>query len=375
VGLCVLVVAPAASLASFASSDGRTLEYHAYDGEANMFTLHVERDPGPGGTATGLRLTDAGAAIVPGAGCQPDDPHIVTCPFTTGPPTGVDIDLGDGDDTSVGLGAPAGFGTTGGLPRGGPGDDHFTVAPTRFERDGGLINGGADGGPGNDLLTGIEGNDTFFGGPGDDVLIGAAGSDSLGGGEGQDELHAGPGADHVNGGSGDDRLFVGEGDLVVGGLGKDTVRLLGLAPMTVICGAGEDSVLGDPQAGVSREGPWLSQTCERFSTTSKDVPSIALSPQPIRASAAGRLVLRIPCPARVMRCRGLLTLSRGRAPFHCLSKRSFEISAGSRPVALSLCGRLADLARKRRVRLRAHVVVTGEFGTLPLTWRFGIRLR
>ena len=67
----------------------------------------------------------------------------------------------------------------------------------------------ADGGAGNDSLTGAEEQDTFFGGPGNDALTGGGGNDLL---DGQD---------------GDDTLLArdGYGDLVRGGLGTDSAQV------------------------------------------------------------------------------------------------------------------------------------------------------
>jgi Ca2+-binding RTX toxin-like protein len=44
----------------------------------------------------------------------------------------------------------------------------------------------SDGGEGNDVLVGSDGNDVLFGGNGDDVLIGRPGLDVLDGGDGDD---------------------------------------------------------------------------------------------------------------------------------------------------------------------------------------------
>ena len=44
----------------------------------------------------------------------------------------------------------------------------------------------ADGGPGDDVLIGGDGNDILTGGPGDDVLIGGPGTDIIDGGDGDD---------------------------------------------------------------------------------------------------------------------------------------------------------------------------------------------
>lgn len=86
---------------------------------------------------------------------------------------------------------------------GGGGNDMFTVAQ---EGSGLLVI--ADGGPGNDELSGANEADSFFGGSGNDMLTGGGGSDLLDGGEGDDRLFARDGA----------------GDLVRGGVGTDSAQ-------------------------------------------------------------------------------------------------------------------------------------------------------
>src|SRR6185436_3704683 len=66
----------------------------------------------------------------------------------------------------------------------------------------------ADGGDGNDTLTGAAEADTFFGGAGNDTLTGGGGPDLLDGQDGNDNLLARDGA----------------GDLVRGGLGTDSAQ-------------------------------------------------------------------------------------------------------------------------------------------------------
>ena len=86
---------------------------------------------------------------------------------------------------------------------GGGGDDQLTVSPGL---PGLLVT--ADGGSGNDSLTGAEEADSLVGGAGNDTLTGGGGSDLL---DGQD---------------GDDRLLArdGHGDLVRGGTGNDSAQ-------------------------------------------------------------------------------------------------------------------------------------------------------
>jgi Ca2+-binding RTX toxin-like protein len=86
---------------------------------------------------------------------------------------------------------------------GGGGDDQITVSPGLPDL---LV--AADGGAGNDTLTGAEEADSLVGGDGNDTLTGGRGSDLL------------------DGQAGDDSLFSrdGHGDLVRGGTGNDSAR-------------------------------------------------------------------------------------------------------------------------------------------------------
>src|SRR5215218_6008244 len=88
--------------------------------------------------------------------------------------------------------------------RGLGGDDTFTAAAGT----GALLAVTADGGSGNDTLTGADEADTFAGGSGNDSLTGGAGPDSLDGQDGNDALAARD----------------GQGDLVRGGAGTDSAQ-------------------------------------------------------------------------------------------------------------------------------------------------------
>ena len=88
--------------------------------------------------------------------------------------------------------------------RGLGGDDTFTAAAGT----GALLAVTADGGSGNDTLTGADEADTFAGGSGNDSLTGGAGPDSLDGQDGDDALAARD----------------GQGDLVRGGAGTDSAQ-------------------------------------------------------------------------------------------------------------------------------------------------------
>ena len=81
------------------------------------------------------------------------------------------------------------------------------------------------GGPGNDVLRGMEGDDDIYGEDGDDNIEGFNGADDIWGGNGNDDIDGGDGADNIRGEGGNDVLkpiqdgFV---DTVDGGTGTDT---------------------------------------------------------------------------------------------------------------------------------------------------------
>lgn len=90
----------------------------------------------------------------------------------------------------------------------------------------------------NDILQGLDGNDTLYGGnyqddlsggKGNDALYGENDEDFLYGQDGNDTLFGGSGVDSLTGGDGNDVLDGGAGDLVadimIGGAGNDTYYL------------------------------------------------------------------------------------------------------------------------------------------------------
>lgn len=96
---------------------------------------------------------------------------------------------------------------------GGSGNDSIT---------GNVANNVLNGNGGNDTLIGLSGNDTLNGGAGNDVLDGGEGNDTLYGGDGNDILDGGNGTDVIYGGSGDDIIYGGFfGDTVFGEAGND----------------------------------------------------------------------------------------------------------------------------------------------------------
>jgi hypothetical protein len=94
--------------------------------------------------------------------------------------------------------------------QGGAGDDSFTNDTA--------IPSIANGGAGNDSLTGGLGNDKLIGGAGNDVLVGGTGNDTLLGGIGNDSLDGGTGNNVLIGGAGTNAINAGPGkNLIRGG--------------------------------------------------------------------------------------------------------------------------------------------------------------
>ncbi|HEY6888575.1 MAG TPA: hypothetical protein VI300_12365, partial [Solirubrobacter sp.] len=165
VALAIPAALPAfASAASVSAGAAGAITLRDAGSETNAVTVTLD--------AGNWVIGDSAAPLTAGAGCTQSAANEVRCAQAATRPTAY---LGGGDDTFA---APA---------------------------DGGWIVYGEGG---SDHLTGGAGADTFFGGPGADTLIGAGGNDRL------------------DGGTGDDVLRMAPGDVVVGGSGVDTARLV-----------------------------------------------------------------------------------------------------------------------------------------------------
>jgi Ca2+-binding RTX toxin-like protein len=124
---------------------------------------------------------------------------------------------------------------------GGGGDDLLTGNTAANTLKGGSGSDTLNGGDGNDRLYGFTsanptgstdadtvnggaGNDTITASNGADVIVGGAGLDIIGGNGGNDTVNGGDDTDRIDGGSGDDRLNGGLGiDGLTGGLGRDVM--------------------------------------------------------------------------------------------------------------------------------------------------------
>ncbi|XVV12464.1 calcium-binding protein [Actinoplanes sp. CA-131856] len=137
---------------------------------------------------------------------------------------------------------------------GGAGNDRITGGPKRDIIDG---NAGSDaiwGLGGNDDISDPDGANALSGGDGNDVLIGGWGNDRLYGGNGNDELNGFLGNDIEDGGAGNDHFSQNDNpdradaDAFVGGAGFDTVSYVFRSkPVTADADAvrGDDGVPGE----------------------------------------------------------------------------------------------------------------------------------
>jgi Ca2+-binding RTX toxin-like protein len=170
-----------------------------------------------------------------------------------------DFYLGEGNDAAVALSNYTG--ATGALTLADPLD--FTNAT-----DPGATASGSnwmEGGPGTDLLAGLNGSDILYGGLGDDSgtlllpifnfyfkmgLFGGLGNDYLDGGQGNDWLDGGGDNDTLIGGIGRDTLIGGAGndaiyDQTITSFSETTTAYGGAGNDTIICGDANDTIYGD----------------------------------------------------------------------------------------------------------------------------------
>ncbi|GCL53238.1 hemolysin-type calcium-binding region protein [Microcystis aeruginosa NIES-3806] len=110
----------------------------------------------------------------------------------------------------------------------------------------------------DDLLQGLNGNDTILGGDGNDSLWGIGGNDYIdagdgdnifGGDEGDDTLLGGNGNDSIAGGTGNDSIDAGDGDNIFDGSDGNDTLLGGSGIDTILAGAGNDFI--NPGDGIN----------------------------------------------------------------------------------------------------------------------------
>ncbi|MEU4219920.1 calcium-binding protein [Actinoplanes sp. NPDC026623] len=192
---------------------GTVVEYKTATGKQSRITL----------TRTGNTVTvDDTVTIKVGAGCKPvkGDKTKARCTPATAP-TLLRVYAYDRTDTIV---------NNTDLPMtadGGTGNDKLTGGSIRDRLYGGSGNDVLKSGGGNDALYGESGNDKLYGGAGNDELSDGPGTDAAWGGTGNDSFTNGTGNDRFYGESGNDsynsRQLTGkDADRYLGGPGVDT---------------------------------------------------------------------------------------------------------------------------------------------------------
>jgi hypothetical protein len=248
------------------------LSYRAFPGQRDKLKVRLV-----GAGARRAFLVDA-PGVAAAAGCESGLAAALRCPAPGRRAPGLDIRLGDGDDS-------ASVRVLSRLPPRDPDRDPLQIVA---------------GGAGDDTLHGstrlslppalLADGLRLVGGPGRDHLLGATGSQHLKGQEGADTLSGGASPDLLEGGPGNDRLDPGRGmDGVDGSGGNDTVRAADGFTDAVGCADGRDRARLD---GIDFAG-----RCERrtLATVPRAFATLAL------ISDAGGLsdpylVLRVGCP-------------------------------------------------------------------------------
>src|SRR4051794_14363938 len=321
-----LFALPASATAGTVSFDNGRLTFGAGPGETNNVTVAASGD-----SAT---VTDTGAALTAGTGCQGQPGGSVVCPG--GPNTVLLADLGDGDD---------GLAVSGALPAqvtAGPGNDRVTGGSADDVLRGDAGDNTLDGGDGNDSLIAAAGKDSLVGGTGDDSLQSGDGDDTLSGGDGNDTLTAKDGADGLDGGNGNDRLEAGKGsDSLDAGAGDDVLltaegEFKGTHEKRIRCGAGSDRLTAGPA------DPFVSD-CEQIDGAS------------LRLRRGGAIPLVLVC---VQACNGSVRIRDAKNKIN--ASAPLKLGAGKSAViqVRLTAAEVARLFRKKKARLTARFNLT-----------------
>lgn len=203
---------------------------------------------GDGGTGTGAGTgtgTGAGTGTGTGGGTDtgsaPANPLAELLTPQPGATPGQAPTAGD-DVLIYGAGAERGNGGMGNdLVVGLEGNDSLSGGWGDDRIDAGAGDDHVHGGQGNDLVAGMDGNDGLTGDAGDDIVLGGGGNDDIRGGRGDDVVFGGVGSDDLRGGSGDDLVMGGAGaDKINGGSGTDALLLGGaIGDYTIAVGAND----------------------------------------------------------------------------------------------------------------------------------------
>jgi Ca2+-binding RTX toxin-like protein len=217
--------------------------------------------------------------------------------------------------------------------RGNAGDDTFAAQPGT----GALLSVTADGGSGNDTLTGAEEADSFSGGSGNDAISGGAGPDVLDGQDGDDTLQARD----------------GQSDLVRGGAGIDAAQA--------------DAVSVDALDGVENVNATVVTPPDTKATAARVGKTAAIKIRKGRATAA----IAISCPAAELGgCKGSLSLFTAK-PVKIGSQKvivrlggaSYSLAAGqSKKVTVKLPKGVRKLASKGVISAKAQTITRDAAG-------------
>jgi hypothetical protein len=295
-GIAMLLAPPA--WAGQVSVVDQQLTFIASPGERNVVVVAP--------AALGYQVSDDGAPLLAGSGCNPvDDGQVVRCNQMV---LEIRVDAGDRGDTVIARRVVAPVTASGGagtdLVVGGGGADDLHGDEGLDTLMGAGSNDSADGGVGDDLL---------LGGPAEDTLLGAEGADIVEGGLGDDkELHGGPGEDLMLGGEGqddlkgndDDDVLIGgpEVDAVTTNSGMDLVFAAEDETDVVKCVEADDQVrgrarwVGDscpaPPASTRRPSRWPPRRAQ--ATIPPQKPEVTV--RPVRRGHASVTIVRVKTP-------------------------------------------------------------------------------
>jgi Ca2+-binding RTX toxin-like protein len=169
---------------------------------------------------------------------------------------GVYANGGEGDDIlSGGDGADQLVGGPGrNTLLGNNGNDRLTGSSRQDLLEGGAGSDRLYGGGGNDVLNGGSSNDSLFGEDGDDILSGGSQNDFLDGGPGADQLNGNAGLDTASYSTRTANLFLSINGAADDGQAGERDNI-GLDVETVVGGAGNDLITGSAFNNVLRGGP------------------------------------------------------------------------------------------------------------------------
>jgi Ca2+-binding RTX toxin-like protein len=209
---------------------------------------------------------------------------------------------------------------------------------------GALLAVNANGGSGNDRLAGAEEADSFFGGPGDDMLDGGPGVDLIDGQDGNDTLQARDGA----------------GDLVRGGPGTDAARTD--APGVDIVDGVESldaSVADKAQALKIGKAKLVRRNGSLVARIAVSCPT---------AAASGCNATLSLTTAKPLRLHGVKVVA-------LLGTKKVTLNSGAKAtVSIKLANGAANLARRRKLAVKATAVTTSKAGTATATRALTLRL-